>query len=361
MKRLDQYIIGKFLVAFFYTALIFTLIAIVIDFAEKSEKILNSEASWNEIIFTYYLNYIPYINGLLWPLFSLIAVIFFTSRLASDSEFIALLNAGISFERLLLPYLLGAFFIASLYFFGGHYVIPRANKAKFDFEYSQLRDGADKGRTRNVHFMLDENTKIFIRYYRKSDTSARDVRIEEFSDGRVRKITDIKRLRWVGPPNNWEILDFVEHIYGEDSERLFKFPDSVRRLSLNLYPSDFEEFKHDRDQLTSPQLLEYLRDQRRRGRSGLKIYEVEFQRRTADAVTIIILTIIGMAVASRKERGGAGVHLAFGIALGASFVFLSRFSIAFATNQETSAVFGVWLPNILFSLVAAYLVFRAQR
>ena len=183
MKRLDRYIIGKFLVAFFYTALLFTLIAIVIDFAEKSEKILNAEASWNEILFTYYLNYIPYINGLLWPLFSLIAVIFFTSRLASDSEFIALLNAGISFERLLFPYLVGAFFIASLYFVGGHYVIPKANKAKFDFEYSQLRDGADKGRTRNVHFMLNEDSKIFVRYYRKSDTSARDVRIEEFSNG----------------------------------------------------------------------------------------------------------------------------------------------------------------------------------
>ncbi len=361
MKRLDRYIIGKFLVAFFYTALLFTMIAIVIDFAEKSEKILNSEASWNEVVFTYYLNYIPYINGLLWPLFSLIAVIFFTSRLASDSEFIALLNAGISFERLLLPYLLGALFIATLYFLGGHYVIPKANKAKFDFEYSQLRDGADRGRTRDVHFMLDDHSKVFVRYYRKSDTSARDVRIEEFENGEIRKVTDIKSMEWVGPPHEWEISEFVEHYYFEGSEKLYKFPDSLQTISLNLFPADFEEFKHDRDQLTSPELLNYLETQRRRGRSGLKVYEVEFHRRTADAVTIIILTIIGMAVASRKERGGAGIHLAVGIALGASFVFLSRFSIAFATNQDTSALLGVWVPNLLFSGVAVYLILRAQR
>ena len=209
--------------------------------------------------------------------------------------------------------------------------------------------------------MLDKNSKIFIRYYRKTDTSARDIRIEEFAKGKIKKVTDIKSMKWVGPPNTWEIREFVEHEYAEGSEQLFKFPDSVRSISLNLYPSDFEEFKHDRDQLTSPQLLDYIRDQRSRGRSGLKIYEVEFQRRTADAVTIIILTIIGMAVASRKERGGAGVHLAVGIALGASFVFLSRFSIAFATNQETSAILGVWFPNILFAGVAAFLVFRARR
>jgi len=361
MKRLDRYIIGKFLVSFFYTALLFTMIAIVIDFAEKSEKILNSEASWNQILFTYYVNYIPYINGLLWPLFSLIAVIFFTSRLASDSEFIALLNAGIRFERLLLPYLLGSFFIATLYFLGGHYVIPKANKAKFDFEYSQLRDGADKGRTRDVHFMLNEDAKVFVRYYRKTDTSARDVRIEEFENGEIRKVTDIKSMKWVSPPNNWEISEFVEHYYDEGNEQLFKFPDSVREIALNLYPSDFEEFKHDRDQLSSPELLDYLQTQRKRGRSGLKIYEVEFHRRTADAVTIIILTIIGMAVASRKERGGAGIHLAVGIALGAIFVFLSRFSIAFASNQSTSAILGVWLPNLLFFGVAIFLVFRAQR
>ncbi|NBB89356.1 MAG: LptF/LptG family permease [Bacteroidetes bacterium] len=361
MKKLDQYIIGKFLVAFFYTALLFTMIAIVIDFAEKSEKILNSEASWNEVVFTYYLNYIPYINGLLWPLFSLISVIFFTSRLASNSEIISLFNAGIRFERLLLPYLMGAFFIATLYFIGGHYIIPKANKQKFDFEYSKLRDGADRGRTRDVHFMLDDESKIYVRYYRKSDTSARDVRIEEFDGAKIKKVTAIKALRWAESPNIWEISEFTEHYYYDDNEKIYHFPDSSYKRELNLFPSDFEEFKHDRDQLTSTQLLNYLEEQRRRGRSGLRVYEVEFHRRTADAVTIIILTIIGMAVASRKERGGAGVHLAVGIALGAIFVFLSRFSIAFATNQAGSALLGVWIPNILFFFISLFLLSRAQR
>lgn len=361
MKRLDRYIIGKFLVAFFYTALLFTMIAIVIDFAEKSEKILNSNAPWSEIIFTYYLNYIPYINGLLWPLFSLIAVIFFTSRLASDSEFIALLNAGVSFERLMLPYLMGAFFIASIYFLGGHYIIPKANKLKFEFEYDVFRDGGDKGQTRDVHFMLDQDTKLFVRYYRKTDTSARDVRIEHFHEGQIKKITAIDRMKWAEAPNYWEINNFTEHVYEKDREVMYKFPDSIRVMPLNLYPADFVEFKHDRDQMTSPELLTFIADQRSRGRSGLKLYEVEFHRRTAESVTIIILTLIGMAVASRKERGGAGIHLAVGIGLGAAFVFLSRFSTAFATNQDTSPMLGVWFPNILFLSIAIYLISRAQR
>jgi lipopolysaccharide export system permease protein len=361
MKKIDQYIIGKFLVSFFYTAMLFTLISLVIDFAEKAERLLNEDVSWYRILTEYYLNFIPYINGLLWPLFTLIAVIFFTSRLARDSEFIAMLNAGVSFRRLLFPYLLTSTFIAILFFIGGHYVIPEANKVKFNFENTFIFKSNDKGKTRDVHLMVGDQTKVFVRYYRKIDTSARDVRIETFSDGQVKKVIEVEEMIWADSPNVWKLKNFMTHKFNDSTELLINGMDSSRLINLNLFPKDFVQFVNDKEYMTSPELMHYIRTERAKGRSNLSQYEVEYHRRTAESFTIIILTIIGMVVASRKVRGGLGLHLALGISLGAIFIFLSRFSVTFAANQNINPAFGVWIPNLIFILVAAYLFTKAQR
>jgi len=361
MKLLDRYIIRKFLLSFLYTALLFTLISVVIDFADKSENLIKEEVPWTRILSEYYLNFIPYINGLLWPLFVLIAVIFFTSRLARDSEFIAMLNAGVSFRRLMLPYFITSVFIAILFFWGSHYIIPQANKIKFDFENTHIFKSNDKGKTRDVHMMVGPDTKVFVRYYRKSDTTARDVRIEKFKDGQISEVTEVERMDWKRPPNVWEISNYSIHRFGEEGEQLIIVQDSSEELALELYPKDFVRFVNDKEQMTSTQLRAYLSEQRAKGRSNLRAYEVELHRRTAESGTIIILTLIGMIVASRKVRGGLGLHLALGISLGAIFVFLSRFSVTFATNQSLNPILGVWLPNIIFMGVAIYLFTKAQR
>lgn len=361
MKKLDRYLIGKFLVSFFYTALLFTLISLVIDFAEKAEKLLNEDVSWWRIITEYYLNFIPYINGLLWPLFTLIAVIFFTSRLARDSEFIAMLNAGVSFRRLMWPYLLTSSFIALLFFFGGHYVIPEGNKVKFNFENTYIFKSNDKGKTRDVHLMVGEQTKVFIRYYRKVDTSARDVRIETFSEGKVVKVIEVEEMHWADTPNIWRLKNFMIHEFEDSTEALINGKDSSMLMPLNLFPRDFVQFVNEKEYMTSPELLHFIKTEREKGRSSLSQYEVEYHRRTAESFTIIILTMIGMILSSRKVRGGLGLHLALGIGLGAVFIFLSRFSVTFATNKNIDTVLGVWIPNVIFLLIAAYLWTKAQR
>jgi len=361
MKLLDRYIIGKFLLSFLYTALLFTLISVVIDFADKSEKFIKEDVAWTRILTEYYLNFIPYINGLLWPLFVLIAVIFFTSRLARDSEFIAMLNAGVSFRRLMVPYLWTSLFIAIAFYFGSHDIIPRANKIKFEFENTHIFKSNDKGKTRDVHIMIGPDTKVFVRYYRKSDTTARDVRIERFSQGQIAEVTEVERLEWKKPPNIWEMSNYSIHRFEGEDEELIINQDSSQEIALEMYPKDFVRFVNDKEQMTSNQLRTYLKEQRAKGRSNLRSYEVELHRRTAESGTIIILTLIGMIVASRKVRGGLGLHLALGISLGAIFVFLSRFSVTFATNQNLHPVLGVWIPNLIFFVVGIYLFTKAQR
>ena len=361
MKRIDRYIITKFLLTFFYTALLFTLISLVIDFAEKAEKLLNEDVSWFRILNEYYLNFIPYINGLLWPLFVLIAVIFFTSRLAKDLEFIAILNAGVSFRRIMLPYLLTSTFIAVLFFIGVHYVIPDANKVKFNFENTYIFKSNDKGKTRDVHLMVNDSTKVFVRYYRKVDTSAKDVRIETFSGGRVSKVIEAKDMTWVDTPNIWKLESYMIHLFGPTNEELVNGMDSTMQISLNLFHQDFIQFVNDKEYMTSPELMDFIRSEREKGRSNLVQYEVEYHRRTAESFTIIILTLIGMILSSRKVRGGMGLHLALGISLGAIFIFLSRFSVTFASSQSIQPLLGVWIPNLIFLAIAAYLLSKAQR
>lgn len=361
MKILDWYIIKKFLGTFFYTALIFTMIATVVDYSERAEKLIDEKVPAWEIISEYYLNFIPWINSLLWPIFVLIAVIYFTSRLARDSEFIAIFNAGVSFQRLLVPYMVSAIFLMTILLVGAHYVVPKANKVKFGFELKYISKGDDQGQDRDVHISVDPHKQVYVRYYNKKDTTARDVRIEEYKDLKVTKVTMAERMSWISPPHNWELENYVVHSYNGTEEKLNVHEKEKKIISIQIQPEDFSQYKHEKDWLTSPQLLEYIATEKAKGRANTSIYEAEYHRRTADAVSVLILTLIGVAISSRKVRGGMGLHLARGIILGAVFIFLSKLSITFAVSDVISASLAVWIPNIAFALVAIYLTFVAQK
>lgn len=361
MKLLDRYIIGKFLGTFFYTALIFTMIATVVDYSERAERLMVEKVPGWQIISEYYLNFIPWINSLLWPIFVLIAVIYFTSRLAKDSEFIAVFNAGISFYRLLVPYMISALFLTGLLLAGAHYVVPKANKVKFGFENKYISKDSDKGQTRDVHISINPGTQVFVRYYNKGDTTARDVRIEEYKEHRLVKVTVADRIEWVAEPHQWKIEDYTVRTYEDINETLEVFKGRDTIIPLAIQPDDFSEFKHQKDGMTSPQLLQYIHEEKSKGRANTEIYEAEYHRRTADAVSIIILTLIGAAIASRKVRGGVGLHLARGIIIGAVYIFLSKLSITFAVSSVISTSFAVWIPNIVFGFLSVYLIMKAQK
>jgi lipopolysaccharide export system permease protein len=361
MKILDRYIFFKYISTFLFTVLIFTMIASVIDLSEKVKNFIDEPCTKEEIIFDYYLNFIPYINSLLVPLYALISVVFFTSRLAFNSEIISVLNAGISFRRLMLPFLMAGTVIAVFHLYANHFLVPIGNKSRLDFEHKYIWKDSDFGKTKDVHMFLSDSSKIYIRFYNKDDTSARDVRIERFAGQDLVYMLKAQDLKWLGPPNHWRIENYEIRTFEGEKENLILGKRQHIDTTLNLVPADFVRFSNQKEMLSSPALLEFVEAERARGFSNTKNFEIEFHRRSAEPVTVLILTIIGMAVASRKVRGGMGLHLAIGIGLGAIFIFLSKFSITFATNQGMPAILGVWIPNILFSGVAIWLVSRAQK
>ncbi len=360
LKLLDRYIIKKYLSTFFFVVLIFSAISSVIDFSEKIDDYIKQPCTKYQIIFDYTINFILFINGLLFPIYALIAVIFFTSRLAEDSEMISILNAGASFRRILRPYLVAAGIITALSLLMNHYVIPNGAKKKSDFERKYIYKSNDKGKKENVHLFIGNDQKAYIKFYRPSDSMMRDLRIETIKDGEVKAILEAEVAQWKGLPNRWELQNTKIRSFEGMKETLF-----VRReakdTTLNILPEDFTFFADQKDRMTTFELLANINNEKKRGAFNPKNLEIELHRRTAEPFTIIILTILGLAIAGRKVRGGIGLQLASGIGLGAIFAFISKFSATFANSNDMPALLGVWIPNILFGTLCIYLVKNAQQ
>jgi len=343
------------------------MISFIIDLSTQMENFLEEPCTSKEIFYDYYLPFVPWINGLLFPLYALIAVIFFTSRMASNSEIISILNAGVSFRRMMVPYLMASSLIALLHLFANHYIIPKGNKSKVNFEHSYLYKKSNKGKTSNVHLILNRDTanqtitKAYVKHYNRRDTSIRDLILERFQDNRLVARLKANRATWQGPPNHWQLKDYeLRSFDGTSEEMVFGLRQTID-TTLNMFHDDFMMYENDKLTMTTPELRQAITRERERGIKTTKSFVIEIQRRTADSVTIIIVTLIGMAIASRKVRGGLGLHLALGIVLCALFVFLSRFSTTFATNQTLAPSVAVWIPNILFGGILLWLISKAQK
>lgn len=360
-KILDRYILRKYISTYLFTALLFTMVGIAIDLSEKVEKFIIHKLSFWEVLTTYYIHFIPFLNGLLWPLYALIAVIFFTSRMAYNSEIISMFNAGMSFRRVAQPYMIGAMLFALGHLAGNHYFIPEANKRRLDFEHEYIWTSNEKGRTSNIHLFMEPGKKIFINFYRKADSSMVDIRLEQFEGQHLTSLLKARSAQWQYETRTWRLRNYEIRSIDSLGEELVMGMGMELDTMLNLEPADFVEYVDQKDMMTTPELTVYIDKLRSRGSGNARKYEVERHRRTADPFTILILSLIGVAVASRKVRGGLGLHLAIGIALGAVYIFLSRFSATFAMNQSLSPLLGVWIPNILFTIVSIWLSSRAQQ
>lgn len=357
----DRYIIKKFLTTFFFTAFLFTLLSVVIDFSEKVESFIESGVSASLIITEYYINFIPWINGILWPLFALLAVVFFTSRLAKNSEIVAALSAGMSFTRLLRPYMITACSLALIHFAGGHYFIPKGSKTFINFNNTYIHQGNLETKSENVHIFLTPDSKIFIRNYRRTDTSMRGVFLELFHEGELIALTKAERMKWKGDPGQWTLYDYFIREFDGDKESLTVGKGLSFDTTLNLLPQDFVRYSNQREMMTSIEMRDFIAYENEKGLGKARNMVTELHRRNADPFTIIVLTLIGVAVAARNARGGVGVHLAVGVTIGALYIILSRFSITFANQLSLPIGLSVWLPNIIFSLVALVLIIRAQK
>lgn len=324
------------------------------------EKFIENEVSLKEIALDYYLNWVLWINGLLFPLYALIAVVFFTARMAYNSEIISILNAGISFRRLMQPYMMGALILFGIHLFANHYIVPLGNKKHFDFQHTYIWKHNDKGKNTDVHLFIGPNTKIYIDHYNKKTKKASDFRVEKIEDSQLTYLLKAETAEWLGPPDKWKIKSYSIRTFDGNKETFVNGKGMEFDTTYNLTPDDFVRYINHKDMMDTNELTAFINKEKGRGTGNTKAYEVELHRRTAEPFTIIILTFIGFAVASRKIRGGMGFQLATGVAIGALFIFLSKFSATFSTNESLPAIIGVWIPNVIFAAVAAVLVVRSR-
>lgn len=361
LKILDKYIIKKYLTTFGFVLLVLSLIACVIDLGEKIEDFKREHVPVKEVLVDYYLNFIPHITALLFPLIALISVVFFTSRMAYDSEIISILNAGVSFRRLMRPYLIAGGMIACLHLAFNHYIVPNGNKKRLNVERKHVWKNNDKGKYENVHMLLDPKTAVFVGYFNKTDSTIRDFRIEKYDSlGNLLSLIKAQNADFKGYPNKWQLKQMSRRTFNGLYESL---EPNIQMLdtTLALAPDDFAQYLNQNELLTTGELRSEIAKRESRGIGNTKTFEIEMHRRTADAFTIIILTLIGMAIAARKVRGGMGFHLALGIGIGAIFIMVSKFSATFAQQPDVPAWLGVWIPNFFFGAIALILVSRAQK
>jgi lipopolysaccharide export system permease protein len=359
LQKIDWYILKKFIITFIFCMLLFTVIAVAVDSSEKTDDFVKANLSTGEVISQYYVGFVPYIWNLLFPLFVFIAVIFFTSKMATRSEVIAILASGTSYNRFLRPYLVGGIFFALLLWLGSRYWIPRANviRSSFQSRYIDKNDPTKNrmfGNCTNCFYRrVDSNTFVGIRDYDTMSKSARGFFMEKVRNNQVIYNLRAESIRWDTAVKKWKLSRAAERFLDSAGERVSERPEM--HININLQPHELVRDDYMKDKLTTPQLVRYIRQEEMRGTEGLNALKVERYRRTATPATVLLLTVIGAVIASRRTRGGSGMHLAMGIVIAALFILSDRFSTVFATKGNFPPLIAAWLPNIVFSAVAYWL------
>lgn len=361
MKKIDWYILKKFIVTFIFCMLLFTVIAVAVDSSEKTDDFVKANLTTSEIITKYYLGFVPFIWSLLFPLFVFIAVIFFTSRMATRSEVIAILASGTSYNRFLRPYLIGGVLLATLLWVGNRYWIPRANIIRSNFQ-TKFVDSHDPTKNRvetdcyNCFYRrIDTNTYIGIKGYDTASKSATSFFLERVKNNKVIYNLRGSPVNWDTTMRRWKLRNVTERIVDSAGEKENRY--DTMNLDIGLKPMELRRDDYLKDKLTTPELIAFIRQEEERGTEGLNTYKVERYRRTATPAAVLLLTIIGAVIASRKNRGGSGMHMALGITIAAMFIISDRFSTVFATKGNFPPVIAAWLPNIAFAAVA-FLLYR---
>ena len=330
IRRIDWYIIRKFLGTYFFSIALIISIAVVFDFNERMDKFMANDAPWNAIIFDYYLNFIPYFSNLFSPLFVFISVIFFTSKLADQSEIIAMLSTGMSFKRLMRPYLISAAFISVLSFGLSTYVIPRGSVTRINFEntYYKKREITS---ARNIQMQISPGVIAYIGRYDDYSKTASRFSLDKFEKKKLVSHLTAKRAVYdTLNTNHWEIMDYTIREMEGMNEKIISGAklDSI----INMDPEDFLIQHNEQQMMTSAQLNKYIKKQKSRGFGNTKEFQIEYHSRIAMAFASFILTIIGCSLSSRKIKGGMGLQLGIGLGLSFGYILFQTISSTFAVN-----------------------------
>jgi len=359
MKKLDWYIAKKFLTTFFAFILLIIVIVIIFDISEKIDDFVNNKAPLHAIIFDYFIPFIPYFINMFSPLFVFISVIFFTSRMAQNSEFIAMLSCGVSYVRILVPYIACAVLIALLSLVLSLYVIPPANASRVKFEVTYIRHH-NKFKRQDIHYQIAPGQFVYVESFSSWNNTAYKFTLESIDHNRiVSKLTadsavwDSTTTSW--KLKNWFIRDYTEGL--QDHIRSGKQLDTTIALTVE----DFYRNEKTVEALSQKQLNWLIDTQKMRGDSNVMYAQIEKQNRYALPFSAIILTIMGVCISSRKKRGATGWNIGIGIALAFSYILFMRFSAMFVYTGTLPAFVAQWMPNFLYALVAVFLYKKAQK
>lgn len=359
LKRLDRYIIVKFLGTYFFAIALIISIAVVFDINENIDRFINNKAPLKAIVFDYYLNFIPYYTNLFSPLFVFIAVIFFTSKLAENSEIIAMFSTGMSFKRLMVPYMVSAAIISGVSFVLSTQVIPTGSVIRLKFE-QQYKSKKKVDYARNIQLEVDSGVIAYMERYENYNRTGYRFSLDKFEDHKLVSHLTARRITYdTTQVHKWVIKDYmIREMRGMREE--ITTGDEVDSI-IKMEPQDFLITRGQQETMTSPQLNDYIIKQKKRGFANIKAFEVEYYRRIATSFAAFILTTIGLSLSSRKTKGGMGLHLGIGLGLSFSYILFQTISSTFAVNGNVPPMIAVWIPNILYLFIAIYLYRKAPK
>lgn len=359
MKRLDWYILGKFLGTFFFSILLIIIIVIVFDISEKIEDFIRHDLSLETIVFDYYLNFIPYFINLFSHLFAFIAIIFFTSRMASRTEIVAILNSGVSFRRFLRPYFVGAAIISLASLYLNNWLIPQSNKVRLAFEAKYVGSGA-RSQDRDIYRQISPGEIAYLQQYNPDDSSGYRFSLYQLNEkNELTSWIKGEDAIWQGASKTWLIKKATKRNLNGLTDTTASY--DTLRLKLNMSPKDFERAESVKESMTWGELNAYIEQEKQKGSSNVQKFEIEKHKRIVYPFATFILTIIGVSLSSRKVRGGIGLHLGVGIAVAFGFILFMQIFASFAEASVMPAYIALWIPNVIFGVLALYLLRQAPK
>ena len=354
IKRMDWYIIRKFIGTYFYSIILIISISIVFDVNENLAKFSTHNAPLRAIVFDYYANFVPYFANLFSPLFVFIAVIFFTSKLAGNSEIIAMLACGMSFKRLLRPYIISAALISVLNFYLGSYIIPKGTVVRQEFE-SLYKNNKKNTSASNVQLQVDKGVIAYISQYDDKTKTGYGFSLDKFEKKKLVSHMTANVIRYDTISDSryhWKVINYKIRTLKGKREHIVSGMEMDTMIVME--PMDLVFSKGQQETFTSAELKRYINKQKDRGSSNVVQYEVEYHKRIASCFASFILTIIGASLSARKRKGGMGLYLGIGMGLSFSYILLQTVSSTFAINADTPPILAAWIPNILYAFIAYF-------
>lgn len=357
MKRLDKYIIGKFLGTFIFSIVLIMSIAVIFDLTEKLDDFFENQVSVKEIIFDYYLNFIPYYMNMFSPLFIFISVIFFTSKLAGDSEIIAILASGVSYHRLMWPYFVSALLLFVFSFWMTGYVIPPASEKMLTFQDKYIQHFSREN-ARNIQMEVEPGTILYIESFQKRTKMGYRSSLEHFDGKKLTMRITADRIHY-DSAYNWHFDKYIRREFDGMRETLTR----GNRLDtiIPVLPKELFYTAENAQMMPNPELRSYIDTQRKRGSGNVQAFETEWWKRWASPIGAFIMTLLGVTMSSKKVRGGMGKNLGFGLTLSALYILFSTVSTTFSVNGVMSPFMSVWLPNFIFLAIGVVLYLRVSR